>query len=59
MLASTFDTESFTGLIAEDGGEVLGYGGITVAADSADIENVAVTEAYRRGGVATAILNAL
>ena len=59
MLASSFDTESFTGLIAEDGGEVLGYGGITVAADSADIENVAVTEAYRRGGVATAILNAL
>ena len=59
MLASTFDTESFTGLIAEDGGEVLGYGGITVAADSADIENVAVTEAYRRGGVSTAILNAL
>jgi len=50
MLASSFETESFHGVLAEDGGEIIGYGGITVAGDSADIENVAVGEAYRRNG---------
>lgn len=59
MLVSSFQTESFFGLVAEDGGEIAGYGGITVAADSADVDNIAVTEQYRRGGVGTAILNGL
>ncbi len=51
MLASSFQSESFCGVLAEDGGEIIGYGGITVAADEADIDNVAVTEPYRRSGV--------
>jgi len=59
MLASSFDTESFHGVLAEDGGEIIGYGGITVAADTADIANVAVTEPYRHSGVGTAIITAL
>ena len=59
MLVSSFQTESFFGLVAEDGGEIAGYGGITVAADSADVDNLAVAEQYRRGGVGTAILNGL
>ncbi len=59
MLVSSFQTESFFGLVAEDDGEIAGYGGITVAADSADVDNIAVTEQYRRGGVGTAILNGL
>ncbi len=59
MLVSSFQTESFFGLVAEDGGEIAGYGGITVAADSADVDNIAVTEQYRRGGIGTAILNGL
>lgn len=59
MLVSSFQTESFFGLVAEDGGEIAGYGGITIAADSADVDNIAVTEQYRRGGVGTAILNGL
>ena len=59
MLVSSFQTESFFGLVAEDGGEIAGYGGITVAADSADVDNIAVAEQYRRGGVGTAILNDL
>lgn len=59
MLASSFESESFTGLIAEDGGELAGYGGVTVAADSADVANIAVTEPYRRSGAATLILNGL
>ena len=59
MLASSFDTESFHGVLAEDGDEIIGYGGITVAADTADIENVAVTEPYRHSGVGTAIISEL
>lgn len=56
MLASSFDSENFCGVLAEDGGEIIGYGGITVAADNADIDNVAVTEEYRNGGVGTALI---
>ena len=59
MLASSFGTESFIGILADDDGDIAGYGGVTVAADSADIGNVAVAEAYRRGGVGAALLNAL
>lgn len=59
MLASSFDSESFCGVIAEDGGEIIGYGGITIAADTADIDNVAVAEPYRRGGAGTAIIKEL
>ncbi|MDE7330347.1 MAG: ribosomal protein S18-alanine N-acetyltransferase [Clostridia bacterium] len=59
MLASSFGTETFTGVLAEDGGEIIGYGGVTVAADTADVENVAVTEPFRRSGVGTAIIREL
>ena len=56
MLASSFDTDNFHGVLAEDGEEIIGYGGITVVADTADIANVAVTEPYRHSGVGTAII---
>lgn len=59
MLASSFDSDAFHGVLAEDGGEIAGYGGITVAADTADIENIAVSEPYRRSGVGTKILREL
>ena len=59
MLASSFETENFHGVLAEDGDEIIGYGGITVAFDSADIANVAVTEPYRHSGVGTAIISEL
>lgn len=59
MLASSFETETFFGVIAEDGGEIAGYGGVTVAADSADIDNIAVTEPFRHSGVGTAVLTEL
>lgn len=55
-LAASFETESFFGFLAEDGGEIAGYAGITVAADSADIDNVAVVEPYRNSGVGTSLL---
>lgn len=57
--ASCFENPAFCGVVAEEGGEIIGYGGVTVAADSADIENVLVSERYRRGGVGRKILASL
>lgn len=57
--ANCFENPAFYGLAAEEGGEIIGYGGITVAADSADLENILVTEEYRRCGIATKILKKL
>lgn len=59
MLASGYETENFYGLVADDDGEIAGYGGITLAYDSADIDNIATSEPYRHSGVATAILEGL
>lgn len=59
MIASSFESENFFGVAADDGGEIIGYGGITVAGDSADIANIAVFEEFRRGGVGGAILEEL
>ena len=59
MLASSFESETFHGVLAEDGGEIVGYGGITVTYDTADIANVAVTEAFRHSGVGSAVLEEL
>ena len=58
-LATTFKLSSFIGLVCEDGGDIAGYGGVTVAADSADIGNIAVAENYRGGGIGTALLQKL
>ncbi len=59
MLVSSFQSDAFYGILSEDGGEIIGYGGITISADSADIDNIAVSEVYRGGGVGTAILTEL
>lgn len=59
MLASSFESDAFSGVVAEDGNDIAGYGGITVAADTSDVGNVAVTERYRNSGVGTAILGEL
>lgn len=58
-LATIFKTPTFSGVLCEDGGEIAGYGGITVAADSADIGNIAVAENYRGGGIGSSILQKL
>lgn len=59
QLVSSFSEECFCGVLAEEEGAIIGYGGITVAADSADIANVAVTGFYRHSGVGSAILERL
>lgn len=59
QLVSSFQSDTFFGVIAEDGDEIIGYGGVTIAADTADVENIAVSGPYRRGGVGSAILSEL
>ena len=59
MLVSSFEEESFHGVLAEEDGEIVGYGGITQAVDSADIDNLAVVEYYRNSGIGTAVLEEL
>ncbi|MCD8372269.1 MAG: ribosomal protein S18-alanine N-acetyltransferase [Clostridia bacterium] len=59
MLAESFESDNFTGILASDGGEILGYGGITINVDTADIDNIAVSEPYRRSGVGSKILDRL
>ncbi|HBQ64692.1 MAG TPA: ribosomal-protein-alanine N-acetyltransferase [Clostridiales bacterium] len=46
-------------LVAELGGEVVGYGGYWLIIDEAHITNVAVHPDYRRQGVGEAILEAM
>lgn len=59
MLASAFESDTFSGIVWEEGGEIIGYGGITVAADAADIETIAVAEPYRRAGIGRALIDKL
>jgi ribosomal-protein-alanine N-acetyltransferase len=59
ILAGCFESPAFYGVVAEENGEIIGYGGITVAADSADLENILVSEDYRGNGYGNSILNNL
>jgi len=58
-LASAFENPASLGLVAEEGDEVIGYGCITCAADTSDLENVVVAEGYRRCGTGRAIVDKL
>lgn len=57
--ASCFENPSFFGAVAEENGEIIGFGGITVASDNCDLENLFVAEPYRRCGTGAEILKAL
>lgn len=46
-------------LVAEEHGEILGYVGMRMVLDEGHIQNVATNPAYRRRGVAAALLRAL
>lgn len=58
-LVSSFAGDNFYGVVAEEDGEIIGYGGMTFAGDDADIDNVAVSEVYRGGGVGGEIIENL
>jgi ribosomal-protein-alanine N-acetyltransferase len=59
LFANSFAASTFHTVLAEENGEVIGYAAITVAGDSADIENIAVAEPYRHSGVGGKLLTAL
>ena len=46
-------------LVAESGGDVVGYGAISMAGDVADLTRIVVAESKRRAGIASALLAAL
>ncbi len=58
-IASAFENPAYDMLVAEENGEVIGYGCTCTACETSDLENVLVAEEYRNSGVGTAILNAL
>lgn len=58
-LADSLLSEIFTGILLEEGGEIVGYGGVRVVGDEAEIERIAVREMYRRCGRGGEILGAL
>ncbi len=58
-LVSAFENPNYCGLVAVEGEEIVGYGCICTVVDSADLENVVVAEEYRRGGIGSALLEAL
>lgn len=49
-LAACFENPNFFGAVGEENGEIVAYGGVTVAADEGDLETVAVAEDYRGCG---------
>ncbi len=57
--ANCYENPAFYGIVAVDGDEIIGYAGITVASDSADIENILVAERYRRSGVGSKLVKEL
>lgn len=58
-IASAFENPAYEMLVAEEDGEILGYGCTCTTLDTCDLENVLVAEEYRRGGIGKALLNAL
>lgn len=58
-IASAFDNPAYVMVVAEEGGEVIGYGCISIACENSDLENVLVSEEYRNSGVGSAIIREL
>ena len=50
MLADSFLSDRFVGILLEEDGNVVAYGGMSVVMDEAEIQLVAVSEMYRRCG---------
>lgn len=46
-------------LVAHEGGVIIGYGGIALAGEVADIHTIAVIPEYRNRGIATELLDRL
>lgn len=49
-LVGAYENPNTIGLVAEEYGEIIGYGCVTCVFESADLENILIVEQYRRGG---------
>lgn len=59
MLAESFLSERFYGVLLEEDGVITSYGGISVVEEEAELELIATAEMYRRCGRAKHILEDL
>ena len=59
MLARLWETDGGVILIAEEGGDLLGYVWARFVLDEGDIGNIAVAPGFRRRGAGAALLKAL
>ena len=46
-------------LVAEEEGRIIGFAGMSIVMDEADVENIAVLEAWRRKGLGRKLLRSL
>ena len=59
MLADSFLSEGFHGVLLEEEGALIAYGAVRVVCDEAEIELVAVSEMYRRCGRGKTVMDDL
>ena len=59
MLADSFLSDRFCGVLLEENGGLVAYGGMSVVEDEAEIELIAVNEMYRRCGRGKKVLDDL
>lgn len=58
-LREMFHTEGYCSFLAKEENEIIGYVGMKMVLDEADITNVAVSPAYRKKGIAKELLGQL
>lgn len=59
MLAESFLSPQFTGVLLEEDGTITAYGGIGVVEDEAELQLIATAEMYRRCGRGKLVLSRL
>lgn len=59
MLAESFLSEHFRGVVLEEESGIVAYGGVSVVFDEAEIQLIAVSEMYRRCGRGKKVLDDL
>ncbi len=59
MLAESFLSDKFHGVLLEEEGSVVAYGGISIVLGEAEIQLIAVSEMFRRCGRGGRIMDAL
>lgn len=56
MISDTFMLDNFLGFVAEEDGEIVGYIALTYCLEEAEINIIAVSEKFRKKGIASELL---